>query len=297
MVKVANVAIAVFVVSVVMRRSRTKKLDKCLQVVNALLRLLTENGSFREAFERWTLQVIRDWYEDGECVILAPCTKQPVRASHRYLPLVRHYCLKSIECEPLIRYSVATMTPMWRPVVSATKVFNLLTDERMDWPEIAVVCTDSRIPTRLLEWHPSGVRRCVTLNAVRQEDQERRRLLLTEVLKDAELFLDATRETGCSATFLSSADVVKGFLDVDTLGDSIFLDADDVVDVLLRLRSENKQGPRAVFWLQESQTFEAALTLSEHELVRAVSERAVTAGILFEGKALEDAFEEVVTLK
>ena len=267
-VKVANVVIAVFVVSVVMR-SRAKKLDKCVSLLDAVLRMLKENGPFRDACEKWTLQVIRDWYEDGECVFLVPCTRRTIRDGYRYLPIVRHYCVRSVMCEPQVRYSVATMTPMWRPVVTATKVFNLLADDRMDRPEIVVVCDDSRVSTRLMEWQTSGVRRCVTLNAARLEDQELRRLLLAEVLKDAESFRVDLCGTTCSATFLSSSDVVKGFLDADALGDSILLDADDVIDVLVRPR-----------------------TLMEYELVRGVSERAVAAGILFEGKALEDLLKE-----
>ena len=295
--KVPNVAFAVFVVSIVTRKGKAKKLGKCVLYVDALLRLLKDNAMLRGLFERWTLQVIREWYVEGECVFLAPATRQPVQEGLRYLPLVRFYSFLAERREPLLRYGVATVTPTWKPVVAVTKAFNLLGGERMDWPEIAVVCEKGRVPTTLMEWTPSGVRKCVTLGDARQQDQDRRRLLLAEVHKDAEAFREVAKGTACSAMFLSSADVVRSFLDETALSDFVILDADDVIDLIRRWKDSDNQGTRALFWWQEAQNFEAALTMTERELVRGVSERAVAAGVLYDGKALEDVVEGLIKLK
>ena len=93
--------------------------------------------------------------------------------------------------------------------------------------------------------------------------------------------------TSC-VTYFSSAGLIRELFDTNFLGGFIVLDTDEVVDVLVRLRAEKLDGPRAVFWSHEARLFEAALTMTELEDVRGVSERAQAAGVQFQGKTLEE---------
>ena len=73
--------------------------------------------------------------------------------------------------------------------------------------------------------------------------------------------------TSC-VTYFSSAGLIRELFDTNFLGGFIVLDTDEVVDVLVRLRAEKLDGPRAVFWSHEARLFEAALTMTELEQVR-----------------------------
>lgn len=75
----------------------------------------------------------------------------------------------------MVSHGVGAFVPEWKPIVTKTKVtLNLLGEGKVDWPEMAVLCDKERSATKLVEWIPSGIRKCVTLSDARPQDQLRK---------------------------------------------------------------------------------------------------------------------------